>query len=183
MMHRNIAEPRRADNGLQRLLRSRFRQRLKAGVRQQQHDKSWSKEGNMPDAPATTTTVSLQQKLDGARALCELIRRHRDLTDEARQLAPPVVEALAKLGVFRALVPTSAGGEEWAWPIWLQVVEELSTVDGAVGWNAGVGSAANAIVSGWVSANVGQTVFCRDPIGLVAGAGAPMGVARPVAGE
>ena len=38
----------------------------------------------MPDAPATTTTVSLKQKLDGARELRELIRRHRDYTDEAR---------------------------------------------------------------------------------------------------
>jgi indole-3-acetate monooxygenase len=136
----------------------------------------------MPDPPATTATVSVKQKLDGARALRELIRRHRDYTDEARQLAPPVLGALARLGLFRALVPTSAGGEEWAWPTWLQVVEELSTVDGAVGWNAGVGSAANAIVSGWVSAEVGRTVFGQDPIGLVAGAGAPMGTARPVAG-
>jgi indole-3-acetate monooxygenase len=136
----------------------------------------------MPDPPATTATVSLKQKLDGARALRELIRRHRDYTDEARQLAQPVLEALARLGLFRALVPASTGGEEWAWPTWLQVVEELSTVDGAVGWNAGVGSAANAIVSGWVSADVGRTVFCQDPIGLVAGAGAPMGTARPVAG-
>jgi alkylation response protein AidB-like acyl-CoA dehydrogenase len=138
----------------------------------------------MPDAPVTTTTVSLKQKLDGARELRELIRRHRDSTDEARQLAQPVLEALARLGVFRALVPASAGGEEWAWPTWLQVVEELSTVDGAVGWNAGVGSAANAIVSGWVAADVGRTVFCQDPIGLVAGAGAPMGMgtARPIDG-
>jgi alkylation response protein AidB-like acyl-CoA dehydrogenase len=126
--------------------------------------------------------VSLQQKLDGARALRDLIRRHRDHTDEARQLAPPVVEAMARLGLFRALVPLSAGGEEWAWPTWLQIVEELSTVDGAVGWNAGVGSTANAIVSGWVSADVGRTVFCQDPIGLMAGAGAPMGTARPVDG-
>ena len=136
----------------------------------------------MPDPPATTTTVSLKQKLDGARELRELILRHRDRTDEARQLAQPVVEAMARLGLFRALVPTSAGGEEWEWPTWLQVVEELSTVDGAVGWNAGVGSTANAIVSGWVSADVGRTVFCQDPIGLVAGAGAPTGTAQPVDG-
>jgi len=133
----------------------------------------------MPDPPAITTTVRLKQKLDGARALRELIRRHRDYTDEARQLAQPVLEALARRGVFRALVPASAGGEEWAWPTWRQVVEELSTVDGAIGWNAGVGSAANAIVSGWVAAEVGRTVFGQDPIGLVAGAGAPVGTARP----
>ena len=127
-------------------------------------------------------TVSLTEKLDGARELRELIRRHHAYADEARQLAHPVVEAMARLGLFRALVPSSAGGEEWPWPTWMRVVEELSTVDGAVGWNAGVGSAATAIVSGWVSADVGQTVFCQDPIGLVAGAGAPTGTAQPVDG-
>ena len=126
-------------------------------------------------------TVSLTEKLDGARELRELIRRHHAHADEARQLTHPVVEAMARLGLFRALVPTSAGGEEWPWPTWMRVVE-VSTVDGAVGWNAGVGSAANAIVSGWVSADVGQTVFCQDPIGLVAGAGAPAGTAQPVDG-
>jgi|RhiMetdeSRZDD1v2_1073273.scaffolds.fasta_scaffold23211_4 alkylation response protein AidB-like acyl-CoA dehydrogenase len=136
----------------------------------------------MADLQATTTTVSLAQKLDGARELRGLILRHREHTDEARQLAQPVVEALARLGVFRSLVPASAGGEEWDWPTWMHVVEELSTVDGAVGWLAGVGGAVNAIVSGWLSADVGRTVFCVDPIGVIAGSGAPAGIARPTAG-
>ena len=93
----------------------------------------------MPNLQATTTTVSLAKKLDGARELRELILMNREHTDEARQLAQPVVEAMARLGVFRSLVPASASGEEWDWPTWMQVVEELSTVDGAVGWLAGVG--------------------------------------------
>jgi hypothetical protein len=73
----------------------------------------------MPDSQATTTTRSLEKKLDGARELRGLIIEHRARTDEARQLAPPVVEAMARLGVFRSLVPASAGGEEWDWPTWL----------------------------------------------------------------
>ena len=136
----------------------------------------------MPDTHGAETAVSLSEKLASARALREIIRKHRDESDAARQLAQPVVEAMARLGVFRALVPVSAGGEEWPWSTWMRVVEELSTVDGAVGWNSGVGSVSNSIVSGWVSPDVGRTVFCQDPIGLVAGAGAPMGVARPVDG-
>ena len=137
----------------------------------------------MADSPAKSgATVRLEKKLDGARALRGLILTHRERTDEARQLAQPVVEAMASLGLFRSLVPASAGGEEWDWPIWMQVVEELSTVDGAVGWIAGVGGSVNAIVSGWVSAEVGRTVCSQDPIGLIAGAGAPMGSARPVDG-
>jgi indole-3-acetate monooxygenase len=136
----------------------------------------------MPDLQVTTTTASRAKKLDGARELRELILRHRERTDETRQLAQPVVEAMARLGVFRSLVPASAGGEEWEWPTWMLVVEELSTVDGAVGWLAGVGGSVNAIVSGWVSADVGRSVFCTDPIGFIAGSGAPMGTARSTDG-
>jgi alkylation response protein AidB-like acyl-CoA dehydrogenase len=81
----------------------------------------------------------LTQKVHDARALREIILAHRASTDAARQIAQPVVEAMAGLGLFRALVPASAGGEAWDLPIWLRVVEKLSTVDGAVGWVAGVG--------------------------------------------
>ena len=100
----------------------------------------------MADSQVTPTTMSPEKKLDGARELRGLILRHRQHTDEARQLAPPVVEAIARLGLFRSLVPTRAGGEEWDWPTWMQVVEELYTVDGAVGWIAGVGGSVNTIV-------------------------------------
>lgn len=39
----------------------------------------------MPDPHATRTAVSLSEKLAGARALREIIRKHRDETDETRQ--------------------------------------------------------------------------------------------------
>src|SRR5919108_4689593 len=146
-----------------------------------QHGTS-EKEAMMADSHATSTTVSREQKVDGARALRGLILRHRARTDEARPVAPPVLEALARLGLFRALVPASVGGEAWEWPTWMQVVEALSTVDGAVGWVAGVGGSVHAIVSGWVAAAVGRAVFGEDPIGLIAGASAPTGTAPPPAG-
>jgi len=136
----------------------------------------------MSNPQATTPSVRLKQKLEGAHELRELIRAHRAHSDKARQLAQPVVEALARLGVFRALVPASAGGEEWEWPTRMRIVEELSTVDGAVGWNAGVGSTTNAVVSGWVSTEVGRSVFCQDSIGLVAGSGSPPRTGHPVNG-
>jgi alkylation response protein AidB-like acyl-CoA dehydrogenase len=79
------------------------------------------------DSPTTSTAVSLEQKLDSARTLRGLILRHRERPDEARQVAPPVVEAMGRLGLFRALVPASAGGEEWAWPTWMTDVELIDT--------------------------------------------------------
>jgi alkylation response protein AidB-like acyl-CoA dehydrogenase len=135
----------------------------------------------MAEPQATPTTVSLEHKLDDARAAGadpEASRTHGC----GAPVGAPGGGSPGRLGLFRALVPASAGGEEWDWSTWMRVVEELSTVDGAVGWLAGVGGSVNAIASGWVSADVGRTVFCTDPIGFIAGSGAPRGTARSTDG-
>ena len=130
----------------------------------------------------TTPPMGLPEKVEQARALRPLILEHRDESDRERRLAQPVVEVLAKLGAFKALVPTASGGEEWDLLTFMRVVEELSGVDGSVGWTMGVGSGTGAIVSGWLSAEAGQDVYNSDPIGLTAGAGLPSGRARSVEG-
>jgi alkylation response protein AidB-like acyl-CoA dehydrogenase len=97
-------------------------------------------------------------------------------------LAQPVVEALAALGAFRAVIPQAAGGEEWDWPIFLRVVEEISAVDGSVGWTMGVGAGVGGIISGWLAPDAARDVFSTDPIGLAAGATQRNGRARPTDG-
>jgi alkylation response protein AidB-like acyl-CoA dehydrogenase len=121
-------------------------------------------------------------KIEQARALRSLILEHRDESDQERRLAQPVVEALVELGAFRAVIPRAAGGEEWDWLTFMRVVEELSSVDGAVGWTMGVGGGVGGIVSGWLSAEAARAVFSTDPIGLTAGAGQRNGLARAVDG-
>ncbi len=110
----------------------------------------------------------------------ELISEQRTAIEEERKLPPPVLEALGQLGVFRALVPAAAGGEEWDLLTWLRVVEELSRHDASVGWNAGVGASASSIVTGWLSGDAARRVTTADPNGVIAGA--PQGRARPVDG-
>lgn len=136
----------------------------------------------MGEGRAMTSDPRLGEMIERARSLRSLILGHRDETDEARRLAQPVVEALAGLGVFRALVPLRAGGEEWDLPTFMRVVEELSTVDGAVGWIAGVGGGVNAIISGWLSSDAVRSIYGADPIGLSAGTFSKGGRARPVDG-
>ena len=46
-----------------------------------------------------TKSVSVEKKVDGAKELRGLILRHRGHSDEARQLAEPVVKAMAGLGL------------------------------------------------------------------------------------
>lgn len=126
-------------------------------------------------------TIKAKEKLEAARALKDLILQSRESIDADRRLPEPVLKAMAATGIFRSMIPASAGGEEWDWPTWLRVVEELSTVEGAVGWIAGVGGSVNAIFSGWVSDDVGRAL-CADAIGSIAGAGMPSGTARRTEG-
>ena len=134
------------------------------------------------DERADPGSVSLHEKVAQARALRPLIMQHRDESDREWRLAQPVVEALVKLGAFRAVIPRAAGGEEWDWLTFMRVVEELSTVDGSVGWTMGVGGGVGGVVSGWLSADAARDVFSSDPIGLTAGAGQRNGLGRAVDG-
>jgi alkylation response protein AidB-like acyl-CoA dehydrogenase len=122
------------------------------------------------------TTMKPEEKLEAARALKEPILQCRESIDADRRLPESILNAMAATGIFRSMIPASAGGEEWDWPMWLRVVEELSTVEGAVGWIAGVGGSVNAVFSGWVSDDIGRAL-CADPITSVAGAGFPSGTA------
>ena len=131
---------------------------------------------------ATAANVRLDEKIEQARALRPLILKHRDESDQERRLAQPVVEALVDLGAFRAVIPQASGGEEWDWLTFMCVVEELSSMDGSVGWTMGVGGGVGGIVSGWLSADAARDVFSSDPIGLTAGAGQRNGRARAVDG-
>lgn len=127
------------------------------------------------------TVDAAKKKLEAARDLRGLILDHRDSVDVERKLPLPVIQALAQLGIFRSMVPESAGGEEWDLLTWLRVVEELSIIEGAVGWTAGVGGSVNAFTTGWLSDEVARAVS-EGPIGLVAGVGMPSGKARRVDG-
>src|SRR5687768_13734752 len=111
----------------------------------------------------------MDDRVERARSLRALILQHRGETDTARRLAQPVVEALAALGMFKSMVPRAAGGEEWDLPTAMRVIEELSTVDGAVGWVAGVGGSINAICSGWLPTEAARSLITADHLGMCAG--------------
>ena len=64
--------------------------------------------------------------------------------------------------MFRALVADAAGGGEWERPTWLRVIEVLAGLDGAVGWNSGIGASATALLSGWVAEDVARNLLRRS---------------------
>jgi hypothetical protein len=62
--------------------------------------------------------------LSAVRKLRATIRETRNETEEARRLAPPVVEGLIATGLGRLAVPASLGGHEAEPGVALQVYEE-----------------------------------------------------------
>jgi indole-3-acetate monooxygenase len=71
-----------------------------------------------------------------AHALEPLVRKYEAQLEIDRQIPPELTAALSDAGVFTAFTPKELGGVQ-ADPLdWLEMVEELSRISGAVGWLA-----------------------------------------------
>jgi indole-3-acetate monooxygenase len=78
--------------------------------------------------------VGMNDQLCAARALRSTIRATRQQTEEARRIAPQVVEGLIEGRLFRLAVPATLGGPETQPEIALQIFEELAWADASVAW-------------------------------------------------
>jgi alkylation response protein AidB-like acyl-CoA dehydrogenase len=118
--------------------------------------------------------------VEATRALAPLIREARGAMEAERRLTPPVVDALRTLGAFRLAVPHAYGGFELDPATQVRVVEELSRMDGSVGWCAMI-SSAGSFAGAFLAPAVAQRVF--GPIGFsLAGQVVPVGRAELVSG-
>jgi alkylation response protein AidB-like acyl-CoA dehydrogenase len=77
---------------------------------------------------------SMNDQLHAARALRTTIRATRQETEEARRLAPQVVEGLIAAGLCRLAVPATLGGHEAEPGVALRIYEELAWADASVAW-------------------------------------------------
>jgi alkylation response protein AidB-like acyl-CoA dehydrogenase len=118
-----------------------------------------------------------------------LMERVSELEPLIRALAPeaeiegrvsqPVVDGLRESGFFRMFVPACLGGLEVDPVTGLQVIEELSRIDSAAGWNVGIGNA-SALFGAWFPEKVVREVYEADTV--FAGAWNPPRTAVPVEG-
>ena len=86
-----------------------------------------------PDRPRVVLR-GMNDQLRAARALRTTIRATRQETEEARCLAPKVVEGLIAGGLCRLAVPASLGGHDTEPATTLQILEELAWADASVAW-------------------------------------------------
>jgi alkylation response protein AidB-like acyl-CoA dehydrogenase len=94
------------------------------------------------DIPSGSVS-GMEHPIERARHLATVARAHADRSEQARRLAPPVVDAFIASGLARLIVPTALGG--WAAPTttMVEVVETVSAADPSTGWCVAIGLGSN----------------------------------------
>ena len=69
-------------------------------------------------------------------SLAPLILAAEDELENQRRMPENLVDALWEAGVFSAFTPAEVGGDEVDLMEWLELIEQLSRLNGSVGWNA-----------------------------------------------
>ncbi len=124
----------------------------------------------MPDEASATRLI------EAAAALGPLIKAHRAELATARDLPPPLAEALDAAGLTRLWLPRAVGGAELSPDTYIRVIETLARLDGAVGWCAAIASGGGRMV-GLLPPDVAADLF--SPAALLPGRGCLCNVGNP----
>ena len=119
--------------------------------------------------------------VSAAMELLPLIRESREEAESQRRLSEPVVKGMADAGIFKAFYPKSIGGLEADPLSVMNVIEEISRVDGSAGWCAMITCDAGNL-GGRLPNKVAIELFGQPADVRVAGSVIPRGEARPVDG-
>jgi alkylation response protein AidB-like acyl-CoA dehydrogenase len=117
--------------------------------------------------------------VERARALGPLIAREADEIERTRRLTPPVVAALIENGLYRVLLPQSAGGTEAPPEIFMQMLEEVAKADASTAWCLGQCGVC-AMITAYLDADTARQIFGTP--GDILAWGAIAGEAHVVAG-
>lgn len=115
----------------------------------------------------------LTEYLDRIDRLAPLVREHADRSEQERQLASPIVEALHDAGLFRIYLPAAMGGGGLDVPESLHVFEAMARLDASTGWNLSI-CAGGPLFGHFVSREAYEEIF-GDPRAVIAGSLNPLG--------
>lgn len=115
-----------------------------------------------------------------ATELSELARIHAAEGERHRQIAPVVVEALGRAGLFSMLVPRELGGAQASVETMVRTIEAVSRGDGAAGWCVMI-AATTGVTAAQLPADGAAEVFA-DPASATGGVLMPPGRATRAEG-
>jgi indole-3-acetate monooxygenase len=125
---------------------------------------------------------SVEQWQARVRSLAPVVERYRDEAERERRLPQPLFEALRDAGLFSLWVPRNLHGAEVDVETSVRVVEELSRLDGAVGWNVMI-AGNTSILWANLEHHVAAEMVAGERTRVIAGTvTSGSGTAQPVAG-
>src|SRR5471030_909812 len=110
--------------------------------------------------PANLHEISNMEStvLEAVRALEPQILAAHDAIEDQRSLPPTLARSLMEAGIFRMGVPRTYGGPELDPMAQVRVVEELSRIEGAVGWLSMI-SSAGSFLAAFLKPEAAQRLF------------------------
>lgn len=112
--------------------------------------------------------------------LSPFLRAAAPEADRLARLPKEVSSALVRHGLLRLWIPRRAAGLELSLAEALQVYEAAACIDGSVGWAVMIGSG-GGLFAAYLSAEAAHAIYSPADA-VIAGSGAPDGVAERVAG-
>src|ERR1700709_470777 len=104
--------------------------------------------------------------VERAKTLAPLITREANEIERTRRLTPPVVSALIGNGLYRSLLPKSAGGAEAPIESFMQMQEEIAKADASTAWCLGQCSVC-AMTAAYLDPDAAYEIF-NTPPGILA---------------
>ena len=117
-----------------------------------------------------------------AAAMLPLLDRWAHYSDEAGELAPEVVEAFHREGMFQMWVPRALGGSELGPIDSLEVLEITSYGDPSAGWVQMASCLSTGTAAAYLGASAVDELFHDGGYPVIAGQGTRPGTARTVEG-
>lgn len=134
----------------------------------------------MVSRPLPSTPTESRSLVDEIKALEPQIQAAAESIEANRCLPDDLVQALRATGLFRASWPRSMGGLEIDPITQIEALEELSRIDGSVGW-VGAFGAISGLLAAHLEPEARKELFA-SPDSVSAGSYGPMGRAERVDG-
>ena len=107
------------------------------------------------------------QYVERVRTLAPLIEAWADQAEQEGPLPQPLPAARIDAGLFRLLLPRSLGGAELDPVTFVEIIEEVSTIDASCAWCL-CGASGCSMVAAYLRPDVAAAIFANDPRALLA---------------
>jgi alkylation response protein AidB-like acyl-CoA dehydrogenase len=123
--------------------------------------------------PIQTQTRSAVLSIE---SLAPVIGTNLEEMERERRLPAALARAMAGTGMFRLAIPKRLGGDEADAASLVRIIEELSAIDGSVGWCAMI-SILYGVFGGCLAPEAAREIYGSDPNVITAGTFRPSGEA------